>query len=198
MVASGSSSINAPVALGDNLSVAAATGTSLTIPGPISESGGSHALTVAGGGTLTLSGVNSFTGGTVVAGGTVRVTTPTALANGSSLTVGATALQFFASAPVIAASRIESIASTVTAMETNDCSTDADVQPVASFMAAAMALPHALPARSAAAMAFESYARKVALPVSWANVFGFDGPQDKRHPAVQALDAVLAEYGRER
>ena len=89
-VTSGSSSINAPVVLGDNLNVAAATGTSLSISQPISESGGSHALTLSGGGTLTLSGTkNTFTGGVVVTAGTLNVTTPTAIPNGSSLTVGA-------------------------------------------------------------------------------------------------------------
>ena len=91
-VTSGSNAINAPVVVGDRLNVAAAVGTSLTIFGPISESGGSHALTLSGGGSVTLSGTNTYTGGTAVSGGTMIVTSASALPDGGSLTVGSSLL----------------------------------------------------------------------------------------------------------
>jgi autotransporter-associated beta strand protein len=52
--------------------------------GPI----GQTALNFAGSGTTILSGSNNYTGGTTVSGGTVIVTTPQGLADGSSLIVG--------------------------------------------------------------------------------------------------------------
>ena len=102
VVTSGASSIAAPVVLGDNLNVVAAMGTSLTISDPISETGGSLALTLSGGGKLTLSGPNTFTGGIVVTAGTLKVTIPAAIHDGSNLTVGSAAMQVFAASPAIA------------------------------------------------------------------------------------------------
>ncbi len=88
-VTSGTSSIKAPVVLGDNVDVTAGSGTSLTISGPVSENGGSHALTLSGAGSLVLSGTNNYTGGTFVTGGTLVVTASSALPNGGALTIGA-------------------------------------------------------------------------------------------------------------
>ncbi|MGA2257487.1 MAG: hypothetical protein ABSG53_22740, partial [Thermoguttaceae bacterium] len=83
----GSSSIDAPVVLGSDLNVAAAPGTSLTISGAINESGGSHALTFSGGGTLTLSGIE-FTRRIVVSSGTLVAASIGSLPGGSSLVIG--------------------------------------------------------------------------------------------------------------
>ena len=87
-VVSGSDAINAPVVLDNNLNVTAASGTSLTISGAISQSGGSRGLTLSGGGSLTLSGSDSYTGGTTISGGTLTVATPAALPGSGLVTIG--------------------------------------------------------------------------------------------------------------
>src|SRR5271163_1303534 len=45
----------------------------LTVAGPIAESGGAFSLTKDGPGTLTLTGVKTFTGGTIVNAGTLQL-----------------------------------------------------------------------------------------------------------------------------
>ena len=97
-VSAGSDMISAPTTVASNLVVSAAVGSTLTISGGIS--GGNNSLTLNGPGTLVLGGSNSF-GGAVVPSGTLVVTSAAALADGSSLTVGANAGQAFA--PVVAA-----------------------------------------------------------------------------------------------
>ena len=69
-------------------------GNTLTLAGPVSgpggfQVGGPGILTETGEGMLILSGTNSYTGGTIVEAGTLIVTANTALADGSSLAVGA-------------------------------------------------------------------------------------------------------------
>ena len=70
----GSHTINAPIVLGSRLNVTAAPGSALTIAGSLSESNPGATLGVSGGGTLILSGTDSYTGGTTVGGGTLAVT----------------------------------------------------------------------------------------------------------------------------
>ena len=88
-ITSGSDAINAPVVLDDNVNVTAASGTSLTISGAISQSGGSYGLTLSGGGSLTLSGANTYTGGTTVSGGTLDIAAPSALSGSGLVTIAA-------------------------------------------------------------------------------------------------------------
>jgi autotransporter-associated beta strand protein len=85
---SGTNTIDVPITLQSNLSVSASSGSILTISGNIEESGGSRSLTFGGGGKLILSGVNSNRGGTIVSNGTLIVTSPDGLADGTDLTVG--------------------------------------------------------------------------------------------------------------
>ena len=85
---SGTNEIAAPITLGSNLSISASAGSVLTISGAIGESGSHRSLTFSGGGTLILSGTNSYDGGTVVSGGKLVVASVYALADGSNLTVG--------------------------------------------------------------------------------------------------------------
>ena len=64
-----------------------------TVAGPITESGGGFSLTKDGLGTLTLTGVNTFTGGTIVNAGTLQLgdgtnTASLAGSNGSTGTTG--------------------------------------------------------------------------------------------------------------
>src|SRR5208337_2306770 len=98
----GNNTIAVPITLQSNLSVSASTGSFLTIAGAISESGSSCSLTLSGGGELILSGSNSYTGGTNVEAGTLILTNNEALADGTSLTVGADATSIF-SAPAVGA-----------------------------------------------------------------------------------------------
>ena len=64
------------------------TGPGLTIfRGTINDGAGQTSLTLSGG-TLTLCGTNTYTGGTFVDGGVLVLTNNEAVADGSSLTVG--------------------------------------------------------------------------------------------------------------
>ena len=89
---------------------------SLAISGNITDDGQQRSLTLSGDGTgqLVLSGNNSYSGATNVQAGTLIVESPTALPNGSSLTVGAGASQLFGSAVI--GSPIVSNASAVSAV----------------------------------------------------------------------------------
>ncbi len=76
--------------------------TPTTFGGTINDGQGLTALMMMGGGTLTLSGTNTYTGGTSIAadGSVLIVTNNEALADGSSLAVGDTSFYF---APLTAA-----------------------------------------------------------------------------------------------
>ncbi len=84
VVTSGSHSISANLTLADaaGLTVNIAQGSSLALSGPLNESGVSRALTVTGGGTLSLGSGNSFSGGTTVSGATLQTTASGALGTG--------------------------------------------------------------------------------------------------------------------
>jgi len=86
-VAAGEDTISAPVALQSNLVVLPAAGSQLTISGGISGAG--QSLSIDGQGTVILSGADSYTGGTTVSAGTLTVTSPSAIAASTRLTVGA-------------------------------------------------------------------------------------------------------------
>ena len=60
----------------------------LTVSGDIGQSGGSFGLNVSGGGILTLSGIDSYTGGTTVSGGTLVLANASALPSSGVVTVG--------------------------------------------------------------------------------------------------------------
>jgi fibronectin-binding autotransporter adhesin len=71
--------------------------------GTIADGAGQTALNLTGPGTLVLSGTNTYSGGTFVQNGTLIVDSPSALADGSSLTVGQGASAIFAPASAGAA-----------------------------------------------------------------------------------------------
>jgi fibronectin-binding autotransporter adhesin len=94
----GTHTISAPLVLAGSADVAPVAGTQLIISGNISETNGSQSLTLSDAGTLELSGINTYSGGTNVLAGTLVLDTSTALADGSSLTVGQGASSLFAPA----------------------------------------------------------------------------------------------------
>jgi autotransporter-associated beta strand protein len=113
-VTSGTQSIATGVQIvGGSLVISTSNNGALAISGNITDDGQQRSLTLAGDGTgqLVLSGNNSYGGATNVQAGTLIVESPTALPNGSSLTVGAGASQLFGSA--VTASPIVSNASAV-------------------------------------------------------------------------------------
>ncbi len=69
----GNQTIAAPVVLGSNLSVSAATGSSLTLSAAVSETSAGKTVTLAGGGKLILSGSNTYSGLTTISTGTLQV-----------------------------------------------------------------------------------------------------------------------------
>jgi autotransporter-associated beta strand protein len=83
-----------------------------TVSADLSGHGG---LTKGTGGRVVLSGVNTYAGGTVVNDGTLVVTNPKALPTGSSLMVGAAAIEIFASAPAAASASAAGPAATAAA-----------------------------------------------------------------------------------
>ena len=87
-VVSGTHSISAPVVLAGSLAVSMSDGGSLQL-GNVSQDTTVSALSLSGDGQLILSGTDNYTGGTMVSGGTLYVTNSSALADGTSLTVGA-------------------------------------------------------------------------------------------------------------
>jgi fibronectin-binding autotransporter adhesin len=97
-VLAGTHTISAPLVVAGSADVAPVAGTHLIVSGNISETNGSQSLTLSDAGTLELSGINTYSGGTNVLAGTLVLDTSTALADGSSLTVGQGASSLFAPA----------------------------------------------------------------------------------------------------
>ncbi len=79
----GSHTIAVPIVLGSNLSVSATTGSSLTVSGPISQTGGSQSLSFSGGGELILSGTNTYSGGSNLTAGVLQVNASSTVASGA-------------------------------------------------------------------------------------------------------------------
>jgi autotransporter-associated beta strand protein len=94
IVLSGSHSISAPLIISNSAAYISLAGSgSLDISGDISQSGGSHSLSLSspdGSGMLSLDGSNSFSGGVFVNSGTLILNGASALAQGSTLVIGTT------------------------------------------------------------------------------------------------------------
>ena len=88
-VISGTHSISAPIMLAGSLAVSMTSGGVLDLSGSVSESTIGSALSLSGNGDLVLSGTGSYTGGTVVNGGTMYLTSSSGIAAGTSLSVAA-------------------------------------------------------------------------------------------------------------
>ncbi len=110
-VAAGSQTIALPLVLDSGTSVMVNdAGDMLTVSGSVGGPGG---LTKGGAGTLVLSGTGSYSGGTVVTAGQLVVMNSEALADGTSLTVGAGGTAVFQFAAAAASPQVSSAASPV-------------------------------------------------------------------------------------
>ena len=103
----GNPTISAAVSLDANLAASAASGSTLAIAGNLSGAG---SLSFSGPGVLVLSGNNSYAVSTIVTGGTLRASAPSALPDGTNLSIGAGAAAFGA-APVTATAPAAAISS---------------------------------------------------------------------------------------
>jgi autotransporter-associated beta strand protein len=74
-VLAGAHTISTPLVMGGNLTINAASGTSLQLAGNVSQSATGSSLTVSGGGLVVLSGVASYTGSTTISAGTLQINT---------------------------------------------------------------------------------------------------------------------------
>ena len=133
--------------------------------------GGTNGVTKTGAGTVVLSAANSFTGGTVVTGGTLKVTTQAALPDGSNLSVGANVLTGFG-APIVPS-----------AIPAPRCCVEYS-HAVATRKRTIQAATVSLLARNAA---------RIGIGADTQNT---GDQQDKTTRALRAWDAALAEYGR--
>ena len=211
-VAAGSDTISAPLVLGSNLLIDPAPGNTLNLSGAISGAGKS--LTVGQAGTVVLSGTNSYSGGTVVSAGTLIVTSASAIADGTSLMVGAGGVFAFPSS--------EAVSSVVVAAATSPIAGLADMTgaPAATFndprgtTATPVALPLPVsppgsptgnPSRFVLAGAADTPPAKLAV---WSSIVdgqawlgqAADSSNDfdqhhKNDAALLALEAVFAQYG---
>jgi autotransporter-associated beta strand protein len=93
-VVSGKHFVDLPILLDSDLVVSGSGG--LTVSGSISDGGAARSLRLDGG-ELTLTGAGSYTGGTTVDKGTLILGAETAIADGTSLTVGTGATSIFGS-----------------------------------------------------------------------------------------------------
>ena len=86
-VLSGSDTISAPIVLGAAQTWTADGSSSLTVSGSIGDGGDGYALTTAGTGSVTLTGVNTYSGGTIVSSGTLYANNITSSTGTGSVTV---------------------------------------------------------------------------------------------------------------
>jgi autotransporter-associated beta strand protein len=87
--ASALSVIDAPILLADNLTVTGSGSMLFASSSSIADNGAGLSLTLnASGGTLVLSGSDSYSGGTYVQAGTLVVTNPAGIADGINITIG--------------------------------------------------------------------------------------------------------------
>ncbi len=204
----GSQTISTPVVLDSSVEVVPTAGSQLTISGPISGTGTS--LTLNGDGTLILSGANSY-GGTTVSDGVLVVANSSALGGGSSLMVRAGASLLFGSpleaSPVAAVSAAPAVISTpVTSANTTTITTIAPVAASQASVSPLMANAETLKTEtlkslqrfSVSVFSF-SQCRSAAGYLTWLAQATSDSYDSEQHAkglrAIQALDAVFAQYG---
>ena len=166
-------------------------GNSLTLTGTIANNsantqtinlslGGTDGLAKTGAGMVILSSANSFTGGTLVTGGTLQVATPTALLDGSNLSIGANVLTAFA-APIVPAA--------IAAAAAVNAPVHASVTPAAPSNRTLSVFNKAIQVSLA-----DARWRTAAWREDWANWPPFGSHQDRTISPLAAHDGVLADY----
>jgi autotransporter-associated beta strand protein len=153
VVSTGSDTISAPVVMDSNVSIAPASGTTLTLSGTISSS---NALTVDGAGTVILSGTNTYTGGTAVTEGTLDINGAAALEAGTSLVIGSTPQGALVESSDAEATAVASVVATATAAPataalSTTSSTESVPVPVTSSGAVSTVLPSLVESETATA-----------------------------------------------
>ena len=164
---------------------------------------------MAGPGTATLSGSNSYEGGTAVTGGTLIVTASGALPDGTSLTVGADAASIFGDLAVVRTPSASSSSSAVAAAVVAPLQAPAPVTAPGAAAAAPSALPADSPWKAASDSLWKSYAptagpaavqsSRIAGYLAWLNSSvqssSAEDSATETDRRIAALDAVLAQYG---
>ena len=107
ITANGEHAISAPITLAANASMNV-TGGNLTVSGVIGETGGAHSLTKDGGGTLALTGSNTYTGPTNVTAGTLLANNTSGSATGSGNVTVASGATLGGSGTISGATTIQS------------------------------------------------------------------------------------------
>jgi autotransporter-associated beta strand protein len=173
---SGAGQLAVPVAIQSAAVVTAQAGEQLVLSGAIEGNG---ALTKLGAGAVVLAGSGGFAGGMTVSAGTLVIATPTAVADGSSLTVGAGAVfdTSMASASVVAAAISPPSAA---AAPSATCGNE----------------PSTLGIRAIDAATVRGYAAIPTWLSSDLNLWWAQKPSETCVPSLQALDAVFAAYGK--
>jgi phospholipase/lecithinase/hemolysin len=175
--------VTGPSSGSGNLTVDSSNGN--PIPGGLSETGS---------GLINLLGSNTYKDTTTVTSGKLLVKTPTALADGSSLSVGANATQTFGSAPIVPAPTISPDASAKVASKAVDTSANqTEVRPAP----AAILRDPSVRDKAMRGLLALGPARKAVLLENWASMPDSDRLQDTQTLAIQARDEILAEYGRQ-
>ena len=190
-VSAGSHTISAPLALGSNVTVVPAAGSQLTLSGGVSGAG--ESLTVNGQGTVVLGGTNGFSGGTTVSAGTLVLTTSSAIASGTSLTVGAGGTLIFNST--------FNAASNVTPATTSSDASATTAPLLASneaFSTPQSISAGALPTPVTNQGDWSSIAARIAADRAWLGQVARSSDNSDPHPSkavtIRAVEAVFAQY----
>jgi autotransporter-associated beta strand protein len=165
-----------------------------TVSANLSGPGG---LTKGGAGSATLSGTNTYGGGTSVLSGTLNVAGANALPGGSNLTVGFGAASFFAPTTAASASPAgagaaasSAIATPVPAPITGVSHTAAVAKVSGGGASIHAALLQHFGGTAVKTLSSPPYAAELAWLASLQS-----GDAGQKHASLQALDALLAQYG---
>jgi len=189
-VLAGSDTISAPLHLASNTEVNAATATTLTISGAI-DGGGS--LTKTGGGALVLSGANAYAGGTAVTSGTLLVINAGALPDGSNLSIGTNAGQFFTPATVVPSAIASSVVPSANSIPTEPAATPRSPIVFRPAITDAAVLRQ-FGSSSRGAVNIPRYA-SLSGQSGRGNATRIDGQPNETAALLRALDAALLQYG---
>ena len=218
-VSGGSDTIGAPIVLGGNLLIDPAAGGTLNLSGAIS--GESSKLIQGAGGTTILSGVNSYTGGTVIDAGTLVVDGSRSLPAGGALVIGGGTLIFDPSstaqsqgATAAPSATLSATASAEAASSSSTPTRRASEEQKATFptptrrASGEQKATSPTPTRRASegpqvprlrlGLVLEESSPRIAGDLAWLGQAASSSDNSDLHhkklPAIQALDALFAQY----